>query len=152
MAYVIRRVLQGLATLLALLVLVFVLTRLTGDPARLMLPIEATPDEVAAFRHEHGFDLPMVAQLGLYLANLARGDLGQSLFWKAPVLEVVLGRLPATLQLGGAAMALVVLVGIPLGLLSAVHRGRWIDYACQLVALLGQSVPVFVTGDRKSVV
>jgi peptide/nickel transport system permease protein/oligopeptide transport system permease protein len=142
-----RRLVQILPTMLGALVLVFLVMRvLPGDPALTLLGTAATPDALVALRRELGVDRPLPQQFGAYLAGLARLDLGQSLALRAPVTRLVVDAVPHTLvlTLGGTLVA--ALVGIPLGTVAALRRGRWLDYVASTGALLGVSVPVFVWG------
>lgn len=126
--------------------MVFILIRLSGDPTQLLLPPDATPGDRAAFRRAHGLDQPLHIQYLAFLGNIARGDLGDSFVHRQPALRSVLDRLPATLELTLAAMAIVVVVGIPVGLVAAVKRGSLIDKAAMLAVLLGQSMATFWVG------
>jgi peptide/nickel transport system permease protein len=137
-----RRLALVLPTALGLTVLVFGLLDLVpGDPVEIMLGEAARPADVAAMRHSLGLDRPPVARLGHYLAGLARGDLGHSIAFRAPVAQVVASRLPATLELAAAAMVAGLLLGVPAGILAAVRRGRRTDRVLRMVSLLGICVP-----------
>lgn len=137
-----RRLALVLPTALGLTVLVFGLLDLVpGDPVEIMLGEAARPADVAAMRHSLGLDRPPVARLGHYLAGLARGDLGHSIAFRAPVAQVVASRLPATLELAAAAMVAGLLLGVPAGILAAVRRGRGTDHVLRTVSLLGICVP-----------
>jgi ABC-type dipeptide/oligopeptide/nickel transport system permease component len=129
------------------LVLVFFLMRvLPGDPAAAMLGTNATPESVASLRSQLGLDKPLVEQFLDYVSGLVRLDLGRSLAVRAPVTDLLmLGLLPTVLlTLGGTVVS--VLVGVPLGVLAALKRRTWLDYAASVGALLGISIPVFVWG------
>jgi peptide/nickel transport system permease protein len=145
-AYVARRLGQALATLLGVALITFLLVRVTGDPARLILGELAPPEAVAAFNREHGLDRPLAAQFLHYLGGVLRGDLGQSLRYKEPVLRLFLERVPATLELGLTAYVFMALAGIGIGVLSAVRAGSWLDSTSRFVALFGQAVPGFYFG------
>jgi len=125
---------------------VFVVMRLSGDPAPLLLPPDAPHSEILRLRAELGLDRPLPVQYGVFLGNLARGDFGQSLRFKVPALAVVVERLPATLELGLTAFGLAILVAIPIGVFSAVHRNTPLDHAAMGLALVGQSAPTFFLG------
>jgi peptide/nickel transport system permease protein len=144
--YLGRRLAQMVPTLLGVTLVVFLLVRVSGDPTQLLLPETATPEDRALFRRQHGLDQPLAAQYVRYLASFARGDLGRSLVDQQPALEVVLERLPATVELTLAAMLIAVLVGIPVGVLSAVKRGSVLDRLAMLGALTGQSMATFWVG------
>lgn len=144
--YVARRLFQSVFVLLGVSIIVFALLFLTGDPAALMLPVDASPEQLAQFRRQLGLDDPLPVQYARFLGGVVRGDFGTSLRSREPALPLVLERLPATLQLAFAAFALSVAIAIPLGILSAVRRRTWVDRAAMSFALLGQSVPVFWLG------
>lgn len=145
-AYVVRRLGQALASLLGVAAITFLLVRVTGDPARLILGELAPPEAVAAFNHEHGLDRPLPVQFLQYVGGVLRGDLGQSLRYKEPVLRLFLERVPATVELGLTAYVLMAVTGIAIGVVSAVHAGGWVDTGCRLLALAGQAVPGFYFG------
>jgi len=146
-SYVLRRLLHSVFVLFGVSAIVFLLLRLIpGDPVRLLLPPEATEQMVQETRREMGFDRPMYAQYVVYLGQLVRGDLGTSIRFQRPVLDLVLERFPATLELTLVSMVVATLVAIPLGIIAAVKRySRW-DAGVMLGSLLGQSVPTFWMG------
>jgi peptide/nickel transport system permease protein/oligopeptide transport system permease protein len=145
--YVLRRLLQLLPTLLLISAAVFVMLRLMpGDPAEVLAGQEATPQIVEEIRARLGLDQPLPVQYGLYLATLARGELGTSIRSHQPVVEEILRRLPATLLLSSTAIALAFTLGLVLGGVAAVRVGRWPDIALLLLALLGVSAPTFWLG------
>ncbi|WP_328345999.1 ABC transporter permease [Micromonospora sp. NBC_00421] len=134
------------ASLLIALSLAFLLGRLSGDPTATILGPMAPPEQREALRHQLGLDLPVAVQYLDYLKGVLTGDLGQSLQFYQSNTAMIADRLPFTLQLVGAGMALALLVGIPLGVLAATREGTWWDRGASTVALLGQSVPVFWFG------
>ena len=147
MRHLARRLAQVLPTVFGALVLVFLVMRvLPGDPAVSLLGTAATPEALAALRRELGVDRPLPEQFAAYLGGALRLDLGRSLALRAPVSRLVADAVPHTLllTLGGTLVA--ALVGVPLGILAALRRGTWLDYAASTGALLGVSVPVFVWG------
>lgn len=117
-----------------------------GDPARLMLGERASPDDVAALRAHLGFDRPIFAQFLDYMGGLLRGDFGESFRAQRPALQVVLESAPATIVLVASALLVAFGIGIPLGILAAVRRGKLLDRAALGLALIGQSVPAFWIG------
>jgi peptide/nickel transport system permease protein len=119
---------------------------LTGDPALLFLPAQATPEDVAIYKHAHGFDRPLPVQYGYFLADAARGDFGRSLRFGEPALGLVLSRLPATLELAGCAAVVGLVFALPLGTIAALRRGSLADTLAMLGALFGQSFPQFWLG------
>jgi len=145
-AYLLRRLAQLVPVAIGVTLVAFILTRLTGDPAVVLLPPEATVADRAVFRAAYGLDRPLPVQYLLYLANLLHGDFGTSFGYGEPALRVVLNRFPATFELSVAAMILVVIVGIPAGLLSASWRGTVLDRIARGGILLGQSIATFWLG------
>jgi peptide/nickel transport system permease protein len=141
--YLLSRFIQSISLLFGILLLVFVMVRLTGDPAKLMLSREATPEAVAAFRHEMGFDRPVLVQFIDFIGGAVVGDFGNSLHFKVPALPMVVQRLPATVQLATFGMLMAVLVGVPLGLIGGSTPGSMWDNIGRTLGLLGQSVPNF---------
>jgi peptide/nickel transport system permease protein len=144
--YLIGRVLQMLVSMLVVISIVFLLTRLSGNPINLLLDVNATQQDQEILTRHLGLDKPLAVQYGLYVANLLRGDFGHSILTRRPVAEHIWERLPATVELGFVAMLLSVLIGIPLGMYSAVHRGTLMDTGARVFAVLGQSMPAFWLG------
>lgn len=144
--YLLGRAGQSLIVLLGVSAIVFFSLHLTGDPAALMMPADASREEIAHFRTQMGFDDPVVVQYLRYLGALLTGDLGTSLRFNQPVLDLVLDRVPATALLAVAALAWSTLAGFLLGIVGAVRRDSWVDLLVRLVALSGQVVPVFWLG------
>lgn len=137
-----RRLALTVPTALGLTLLVFGLLDLVpGDPVEIMLGEAALPADVAAMRHALGLDRPPLGRLAHFLAGLARGDLGHSIAFRGPVTHVIASRLPATLELAAAALAVGLALGVPAGILAAVHRGRAADRVLRTVSLLGICVP-----------
>ena len=144
--FVVRRLAQLVLVVLGVSTVVFLVLRLTGDPVALMLPPEATVQEVAAMRRALGFDAPLYVQYLRFLGNLLRGQLGDSLRYGQPALGLVLERLPATLELAGSAQGFALLLAIPMGVLSAIRRDTVFDSAASFLTLIGQAVPIFWLG------
>lgn len=144
--YLVRRALHSIFSLLGLVTLVFVLARLTGDPANLYLPIDATPETRAAFRHEHGFDQPLLVQLGEFAGDLMRRDFGYSLWHKRPALPTVLERLPSTVQLALLSTGLAIGLAVLLGCLAALKPLSLADRLTGFVSLLAACTPDFLLG------
>ena len=141
------RFLQMLVALLAISLIVFSLSHLTGSPIDALLPDDATTEQIETLTRHWGLDRPLHEQYFAFLGNALQGDFGDSLKWRGySALEVVLQRLPATLKLGGLAVLLSVAVAIPLGVVAAQYRGTLIDSSANVVALLGQSLPQFWLG------
>jgi peptide/nickel transport system permease protein len=143
---ILRRLLRAVAALLVVTAVVFTLLHLSGDPAYILLTPEATAEDRAAFRAEYGMDRPLWVQYGRYLGRLVQGDFGQSLSFRTSAAGVALERLPATLELTLAAMALAVLISLPAAVLAAVRRGKLFDRALMIFTLIGQTVPSFWLG------
>lgn len=144
--YIAKRLVQLIPVLIGISLVTFVLVRLTGDPATLMLPPETPKATVEAFRKEFGLDQPVYIQYVRFLANAAQGDLGKSIRYKEPVLDLFMERLPATVELAVASMLLAIVIGIPVGVISALKRNSWLDTGVRFVTLFGQAVPSFYLG------
>lgn len=146
-SYIIRRVLSSLPVLLGILFVTFALGRLIpGDPCRAILGEKATDKVCDEFIHRHGLDKSIPEQFGIYISEIARGDLGVSLRYGKPVTELILERLPTTVELSLAAMFFAIVVGIPLGIISAVRHNSAVDIGTMVVANVGVSMPVFWLG------
>lgn len=144
--YIIRRLGQTLVTAIFVSMIVFGLARLTGDPTILLLPTEATEADRQFFRTQLGLDRSLPEQYLTFVTNALQGDLGQSFRYREPALDLVLDRLPATLELAVASMILATLIAIPIGVIAAVRRGSWIDTVTRWFATVGQSTPTFWLG------
>lgn len=144
--YIMRRVLYTVFVAFAALIVIFVLIRLSGDPAQMLAGIDASPEEVADLRQRMGLDEPIYIQLVEFIARALQGDFGTSLRYSSSAVSVVLERLPATLELTLTALALTIVIAVPVGVISATQRGSMLDRTVMLMALLGQTVPVFWLG------
>jgi peptide/nickel transport system permease protein len=144
--YLVQRLWQGSLTLLAISAIVFMLARWSGNPLDVMLPDEATDEDYRRAARHWGLDKPLPIQYLTFLGNALRGDFGRSIRLREPALDLVLARLPATLQLAGAAMVVSLVIAIPVGVLSAVHRDTLLDVGGKVIALVGQSMPSFWLG------
>jgi peptide/nickel transport system permease protein len=145
--YIGRRLLQSIVVLFGVSLIVFTLLRLApSDPVTLLLAETATPQQIAEARRELGFDRPIYVQYVLFLSRALQGDLGQSLFYKEPALNVILKALPMTLWLGALAFVISVAVALPVGILSAIKRDSIWDYLGVGLALLGQATPPYWLG------
>ena len=144
---ILGRLLSALPNLAGVIVITFLLTRaIPGDPAAYFAGAAATQEAVEQVRRELGLDRPLPEQFLQYVANLARGDLGLSLTTGQPVMEELLRRLPASLELVLLALVLACAVAIPLGVAAATRPGSWIDQVARLVTTAGVSLPTFFTG------
>jgi len=146
LVYLLRRLYQATFVLLGVMTIVFFLLHLSGDPTQLLLPLDATAAERAAFRTQMGFDDPLALQFVRYFLQVVQGDLGYSYRHGEPVLGLILERVPATFQLTLASLTLAILVAIPLGVVAAVRHGTATDSAAMTFALLGQATPVYWLG------
>ena len=144
--YLLRRLLLAFVTLLSVSLIIFIMSRVSGDPRHLMLDDYSTDEDWERMGEKLGLNAPYYQQYGVFLKDAARGDFGRSISENRPVTEVVIERAPATLMLGGVAFAFSLLVGVPLGILSAVKRGTIMDTFGKFVALIGQSAPPFWLG------
>ncbi len=144
--FLVRRLLQSLVVLFGVSFVVFAILFLTGDPALVLLPPDASADDVRRFREAMGFNDPFLVQYGRFLAGALRGDFGQSIRHGEPAFSLVLERMPATFELAGAALALALCLSVPAGIVSAVRRNSVLDYVATVVALFGQSLPTFWLG------
>jgi peptide/nickel transport system permease protein len=142
-SFIARRSAQSLVALVGLVVAVFFLARLTGDPTNLYLPIDASVEAREEFRAKHGFDDPLVVQFGRFLGDLGAGDLGDSIRKSRPALEVVLEAMPTTLKLAGITMGLALGLAIVIGSLAAYRPGGPFDRIASVISLLGASAPDF---------
>ena len=145
-SYLLRRLWQAVLVLFGVSVVVFLILHLTGDPAALLLPPDASAEDVARFRKAMGFDDPVFVQYVRFLRGALRGDFGESVRHGEPAMHLVLERLPATFELAGAGLLLALCLAIPAGIISAVKRNTPIDYVSTVVALLGQAMPTFWLG------
>lgn len=145
-AYIFRRLGQAILVVVASVLLVFSMLFLSGDPVLLLLPPDAGPEEIAAFRTQMGFDQPFWLQFLQFSGNLLMGDFGRSWRFQEPALGVVVEKLPATIELAVAALVLSLVIAIPLGVISAVRKDTKVDTVSMVFALLGQSIPGFWLG------
>lgn len=144
--YVLSRLGYGLIAVIGVVLVVFVVVRMLGDPAALMLSEDAPPAAIEAFRQEHGFDQPILVQLVRFLGEVAAGNLGTSLRHHEPAMALIMERIPATLQLAVAALVLSLVVSIPLGIIAAMNKDTMRDRATMVLAITGQSIPDFWFG------
>jgi ABC-type dipeptide/oligopeptide/nickel transport system permease component len=145
-SYLLRRLWQSSLVIFGVSVVVFLILHLTGDPAALLLPPDATAEDIAKFRHDMGFDDPVAVQYVRFLKGAVRGDFGQSIRHGEPAMGLVVERLPATFELAGAGLLIALALAIPAGIVSAVRRNTAVDYVSTVVALLGQAMPTFWLG------
>jgi len=144
--FLVRRLLQSLVVLFGVSFVVFAILHLTGDPALVLLPPDASVEDVRRFREAMGFNDPFLVQYGRFLTGALHGDFGQSIRHGEPAFGLVVERMPATFELAGAALLLALCLSIPAGIVSAVRRNSPLDYLATVVALFGQSLPTFWLG------
>lgn len=143
--YVLKRILWMIVTMLCVAVVIFTITYFTpGDPARVLMGNTASEAEVAAKRAQMGLDKPFLIQMANYFNSVfLHGDFGTSWATNDSVLQTLISRLPVTIIIGGLAMILQVIIGIPLGVLAAIHQGKWQDYVSISLSMLLVSLPDF---------
>lgn len=146
LGYAVRRVFQLIPVLLGITLLVFLIFHYTADPTQVILGLHGSKEQRLALRKEMGLDDPLVVQYGRYLGGLAKGDLGQSWMRRTPVAREIGEKFPHTVELTMVAMVITIVVGVFLGVLSAVRPYTLIDYLSMTLALLAVSIPVFVLG------
>lgn len=144
--FILNRVIQGGLVVIGVTVVVFVVTRLIGDPVSVMLPLEATEAQRAAFAHQLGFDRPIHEQLFDFIGSAFRFDFGESLWQNRPAIDIVFEALPRTLFLVTVSIALAVVISIPLGILTSLKPGGFWDRALVTLSLTGLSMPNFWLG------
>ena len=144
--YLLKRLAQAALVVVSVMVVVFVVTRLIGDPVAVMLPLEATEENRAILEAQLGLDRPILVQLGDYIVDAVQLDLGDSLWQRRPAIDIVLERLLPTIVLVAAGFALGVLLGVVIGVVSGMRPGGWVDRVAVTLGLLGVSLPQFWIG------
>jgi len=144
--YIFRRFVQSVLALLAISMLIFGMSRLTGDPVMLMLPDDASREDIAQVRHALGLDQSLPVQYWVFISKAVQGDFGRSIKGQMPVLDMLKDRLPNSLKLAAVALCIAVLLAFPLGVVAAVKKGTAIDTLANIVAVLGQLLPQFWVG------
>src|SRR5262245_45774643 len=144
--YILRRLAYSLVSLFLLSLTIFLFVRVTGDPTALLVEPGASQADIDAVRERFGLDQPIWVQYWSFMANLARGDFGQSFYYRTPVFELYLSRLPNSLLLALAAMGFSLLIGIQSGILAAIRVNTWWDSAGKVFGLLRLSLPAFAAG------
>ena len=147
-AYLVERLFHGILVLFGITLVGFVLINLTGDSVRIMMGPDATQEQVATVREEMGLDQPLPVQYVRYMVSLltGQGQLGRSFLYSQSAISLVAERLPATLELAATAMAMSLAISLPLGTISAVRRGSWIDRIGSIFMFAAQSAPAFFAG------
>jgi peptide/nickel transport system permease protein len=144
--YIVGRVVQSIVSLVIVSLVVFTLVRLSGDPIQIMAPAEATQADIELIRASLGLDRPWPVQYWQFVTRSLQGDFGKSVRFRRPAMELIAERYPATLELGGLAVLIVIAVALPVGVYAAVRRGSPLDYVARGFAALGQAVPPFWLG------
>lgn len=144
--YVIKRVLQSLVTLVVLSIIVFCLTRFTGDPVVLMLPDDASHEDIMQLRRALGLDKPLPVQYWYFVSRAVQGDFGRSIKGQMPVMDLISDRLPNSIKLAAVSLVITLMLALPLGVMAAVKKGTSVDTLANVVAVLGQSLPQFWVG------
>lgn len=145
--YILRRILAAVPVLIGVLVVAFVLARIMpGNPCKAILGEKATPEVCEKFNRDKGLDQPIPVQFLAYIGDLAQGDFGDSIRFNRPIMVILIERLPTTLELGIAGLTIAILVGIPLGIISAIRHNSSVDVATMVGANIGVSMPVFWLG------
>jgi peptide/nickel transport system permease protein len=139
-------VLQAALSIVGASVVIFIVSRLSGDPVLMLLPNDATAAMIAQTRHDLGLDQPLWTQYLIFAGRALSGNFGMSYRWEMPALTLVLDRLPATIELAVAGLVFSIALSVPVGVLSAVYRGSWFDTFGKSFAMLGQAMPGFWVG------
>jgi len=144
--YLLKRLWHTVFVIIGISLISFFFIHLSGDPVMLMLPADASHQEIESLREQLGFNDPLYEQYIRFVAKAVRGDFGKSLYYKIPAMQLIVERLPASLELAMAAMLIALVVAVPIGIVSAVRRGSLIDMGSMLGALFGLSMPHFWLG------
>lgn len=144
--YIVGRLLQSIVSMVVVSVVVFALVRFSGDPIQIMMPAEATQADIDLMRASLGLDRPWPVQYWRFVSRALQGDFGRSVRFRRPAMDLIAERYAATLELGGLAVVIVIVVAIPVGVHAAVRRGTALDYLARGFAALGQAVPPFWLG------
>ena len=146
-AYILRRVAQGLLAIFVICTVTFALARVSGDPLNVLLPEEASEEQIELIKAEWGLDKPLHMQYFQYLGKLFRGDLGEAIAWpNSTATELIMQRLPNTVKLSALALVVSGVIAFPVGVLVAIKKDTPFDYGGKLFAILGQSAPTFAVG------
>ena len=145
-AYLVRRAVRAVLVIIGVSFISFAVLFLSGDPTDILVGEDWTREEVQRLRRDMGLDRPWIVQYARYAGRAVRGDFGESLRYRRPAFDLIAERLPATLELALVALLLSVILALPVGVLSAIHRGSLIDQGGMLFALVGQAMPVFWLG------
>ena len=144
--YLLTRLVYSVALLLGVLFMVFILLHITGDPVSLMVSRHTSPEEIESLRQELGFNRPLLVQFGDFLASAAKGDFGRSFRYRQPAMQLVMQRIPATIELASAALLMAILMGVTIGILGGSNPNTALDSLARGLGLLGQTIPTFWLG------
>ncbi len=144
--YILGRIAQAILCLFAVGTIVFIMSRMSGDPLVMMMPKDATLEEIQAMRVRLGLDKPYIVQYVLFITSMLHGDFGRSIRYEQSAMGLVMERFPATLELSVVAMAIAILIALPVGIMAAVKKDTAFDSFGKIFALSGQSMPVFWVG------
>lgn len=137
---------QGIITLIAVSIIVFFSSRLTGDPVSILLGPDATPKQIELLTEKLGLDKPVIVQYGNWISNVFKGDFGTSIRYSIPVFHIIMQRLPNSLVLAALGLLIAVALAVPLAILSAVRRGTILDSIVRAIGVLGMATPSFLLG------
>jgi peptide/nickel transport system permease protein len=146
MRYFLSRLGQAIVTTIGVMTIVFVVMRFSGDPVLLLVPEGASREHIETLRRDLGFDQPIWRQYATYVAGLLQGDLGTSVVQRVSAAHILADRIPYTVALAGSALLFALCIGVPVGIVLAVGRGRWYERPLAALVATGQSMPTFLTG------
>ncbi|MEA2873667.1 MAG: peptide/nickel transport system permease protein, partial [Hyphomicrobiales bacterium] len=146
LAFIIRRLLQAVVVMLTVALIAFTLFRFVGDPINMMVGIETTAAERAQLREQLGLNDPIIVQFARFVGNSAQLKFGNSYQFKTPVIDLIADRFPATMELAFASALFSLLIGIPMGVYTALHRHSWVSNVFLAASLVGISLPTFLIG------
>lgn len=144
--YILSRLAQAVGSLFGVLTVVFFAVHIAGNPVRLLVPQNASASDIARLTHQLGLDRPLIDQYGSFLLHALHGNFGYSFVQNQPALKIVLGRFPNTVELAIGALIFALVLAIPIGIFSAIYRGKWVERLLMPIILVGQSMPVFWSG------
>lgn len=144
--YILSRLVQAVGSLFGVLTVVFFAVHIAGNPVRLLVPQNASASDIARLSHQLGLDRPLIDQYGSFLLHALHGNFGYSFVQNQPALKIVLGRFPNTVELAIGALIFALVLAIPIGIFSAIYRGKWVERLLMPIILVGQSMPVFWSG------
>ncbi len=144
--YLLSRIMYSIALLVGVLFIVFILLHITGDPVSLMVSRQASPEEIQSLREELGFNRPIVVQFADFVQGAVQGDFGNSFRYRVPALELVMNRIPATIELATVALLMAILMGVTMGILGGSNPNTILDSIARGLGLLGQTIPTFWLG------